>query len=81
MNNIYKEGKSNSIKFTKFCIFDKDYIYNNDKEVILRNYQYFYLYSKKNKEAILNELVVWIDDINISHMRESKHIFLDGTWY
>ena len=58
MYNLYKEWKNNSLKFTKFCIFDKNYIYNNDNELMLRNYQYFYSYSKKNKEPILNELAV-----------------------
>ena len=41
----------------------------------------FYIYSKKHKKPIICEYAIWIDELNLSHLRASKHLFLDGTWY
>ena len=43
--------------------------------------KYFYLdssvytYNETNKEPILNQYVLWIDDLNISHLRGAQKIF------
>ena len=81
MVNLIKSWKRNSIKFTQFSIFDKNNIYNIDNEIFLREYKYFYTFDEKKLTPILNKYAIWIDDLNISHLRASKHIFIDGTWY
>ena len=79
--NIIKTWKRNSLKFTQFSIFDKKNLLNNENEIFLREYKFFYSYDEKKLTPILNKYAIWIDDLNISHLRSSKHIFIDGTWY
>jgi hypothetical protein len=81
IQNIYKEWKRNSLKFSKFNIFEKNNIINLNNEIFLREYKYFYVNNKNKKKPELLEYAIWIDDLNIAHIRESKNIFIDGTWY
>lgn len=77
--NMYKEWKRNSLKFSKFNIFEKNNIINLNNEIFLREYKYFYVNSKYKKQPELLEYAIWIDDLNIAHIRESKNIFIDST--
>ena len=79
--NIIRNWKRNSIKFTQYCIFEESNIINSEEELFLREFKYFYTFDEKKSKSILNKYAIWIDDLNISHLRESKHIFIDGTWY
>lgn len=36
---------------------------------------------KKKNEPVLNQYAIWIDELNISHIRNTEHLFIDGTWY
>ena len=38
-------------------------------------------FEEKKINPNFNQYAIWIDDLNISHLRTSKHIFIDGTWY
>ena len=29
----------------------------------------------------MNKFGIWIDDLNISHISEVEHLFIDSTWY
>ena len=29
----------------------------------------------------MNKYGIWINDLNISHIREAEHLFIDSTWY
>ena len=33
----------------------------------------------KKSAQILNKYEIWLNDLNISHLRVSKHLFIDGT--
>ena len=46
--NIIKTWKRNSLKFTQFSIFDKKNLLNNENEIFLREYKFFYSYDKKS---------------------------------
>ena len=77
--NIIRNWKRNSIKFTQYSIFEESNIINSEEELFLREFKYFYTFDEKKSKSILNKYAIWIDDLNISHLRESKHIFIDGT--
>ena len=62
-------------------MFDKHNIKNSNNEIMFREYKYFYIYDKRKKLPKLNEYAIWCDDLNISHLRQSKNLFIDGTWY
>ena len=79
--NMIKHWKRNSIKYSQYSIFESNNIINKEEEIFLREYKYFYSYDEKNSRSILNKYAIWIDDLNISHLRVAKHIFIDGTWY
>ena len=34
-----------------------------------------------NIKIILCEYIIWIDELNLSHLRATQHLFLDSTWY
>ena len=78
---MIKHWKRNSIKYSQYSIFESNNIINKEEEIFLREYKYFYSYDEKNSRSILNKYAIWIDDLNISHLRVAKYIFIDGTWY
>ena len=78
---IINTWKRNSIKFTQYSILEENNLLNKSKEIYLREYKVFYTYDEKNSKVKLNKYVIWIDELNLSHIRQSKHIFIDGTWY
>ena len=79
--NFINNQKNKSIKFTQYNIFTKNNIINDDENIILKEYNYFYSYNKNNPELILNIYAIWMSDLMISHVRKTKHIFIDCTWY
>ena len=44
-------------------------------------YKFFYCYNESNTNPILNKFAIWCDDLNVSHLRTTEHLFIDGTWY
>ena len=78
--NFIKSWKRNSIKFIQYSIFEQKNTVNKEEEIFLREYKYFYTYNEKKSKSILNKYAIWVDDLNISHIRVAKHIFVDGTW-
>ena len=81
MKKLIKNWQRNSIKFSMYTIFEKNNIYNNKGEIFLRDFRFFYNYEENKSEPVLNKYAIWMDTINISHIRKSKHLFIDGTWY
>ena len=78
---LINNWKKNSIKFTQYSILEPKNLINIANEIYLREIKLFYSYNDKKKTPILNKYAIWIDDLNISHIRQSKHLFIDGTWY
>ena len=74
--NFIKSWKRNSIKFSLYSIFEQKNTVNKEEEIYLREYKYFYTFDeKKSSKSILNKYSIWIDDLNISHLRVQS-IFL-----
>ena len=78
-NNIIQKWKNNSIKFTKYQCLENPY--DNEKELYLREHIVKYTYLKKKENIIQIEYFIWANDVNISHIRKSKNIFLDATFH
>ena len=53
-----------------YTIFEKENIKNNNGEIFLRDFRYFYNYENNNTDIILYKYAIWIDSISISHMRK-----------
>ena len=81
ITKLIKNWQRNSVKFSMYTIFEKENIKNNNGEIFLRDFRYFYNYENNNTDIILYKYAIWIDSISISHMRKSNHFFIDGTWY
>ena len=64
-----------------YNIFSKDNQKNKEGEIFLREFKYFFTYNEKKNEPILNQYATWIDELNISHIRNIEHLFIYGTWY
>ena len=79
--NFINNWKYKSIKFTQYNIFIKTNIIDDDGSTILKEYNCFYSYNKNSADSILNIYAIWMSDLMISHVRKSKHIFIDCTWY
>ena len=70
-----------SLKFNQYTIFSKENKKNKEGEIFLREYKYFYSYIENKNEPILHQYAIWIDELNISHIRNSEHLFINCTWY
>ena len=77
--NLINKWKNSSIKFTKFNALENPNDYDND--LFLREHRVIYLYMKNNKQEVEYEYFIWANNISISHMRKSKHIFIDATFH
>ena len=71
---IYK-WRNNSIKFTKYIIFENESDYNGNK--IFRDYRGVEVPTKDKKEFIIIDFVIWANYKNIARLRESKHWLID----
>lgn len=71
--------ENSSIKFTKFNALENPNDYDND--LFLREHKVVYLYMKNYKREVECEYFIWANNLCISHMRKSKHIFLDATFH
>ena len=63
-----------------YTIFELNNISNNKGEIFIGDFRFFYHYKDNKSEAVLNKYAIWIDSLNISHIRKTKHIFIDGIW-
>ena len=54
---------------------------NNVGEIFLREYKYFYSYNNSNNETVLNEFAIWLDELNITHIRSADihQVMILGT--
>ena len=80
LKNIYQLIKE-SLKFNQYTIFSKENKKNKEGEIFLREYKYFYSYIENKNEPILHQYAIWIDELNISHITNTEHLFIDCTWY
>ena len=71
--NMINHWKRNSIKYSQYSIFEPNNIINKEEEIFLKEYKYFYSYDEKKSRSILNKYAIWIDDLNISHLRAYFH--------
>ena len=67
--------------YNKYTIFEKHNIISSNGEILLREFNYYYIYEKDYSKPLLNKYAIWINDISISHIRKTKHLFIAGTWY
>ena len=72
LNNLLNEWKKYNNKFNKFSIFENQR--NYDGEIILKKYTFQYIACEGNKDRKLIENIIWVDDANISRIRESKKV-------
>ena len=79
IKHIVYKWRNNSIKFTKYIIFENEYDYKGNK--IFRDYRRVEVPSKDKKEFITIEFIIWANNENIARLRESKHWLIDCTYH
>ena len=79
LSNIITKWKNSSYRFKKECILydTKDY----DNRLILREYRIIPLESESKSTNKFLEYIIWGNSENILRLKESKHIFIDGTFH
>lgn len=50
---LYNDWKKSSLKYTKYSFLEDDNLYNKNREILMREYKNFYIYSKKHKKYIV----------------------------
>ena len=79
LSNLISKWKQNTNKFNKNCIFENIYDYQN--RLILREFRNIYIEVPDKKEPVLLDYIIWGNNENISRIRLSKILFLDGTFH
>ena len=79
IKHIVYKWRNNSMKFTKYIIFENEYDYKGNK--IFRDYRRVEVPSKDKKEFITIEFIIWANNENIARLRESKHWLIDCTYH
>ena len=79
LSNIISNWKRNSLKLTKYCIFQIIYDYENS--LILRGFTCKYNNVETKKVIQKVEYNIWAKDENIRRMRKSNHYYIDATFH
>ena len=79
LSNIITKWKNSTYKFKKECAQYNLYDYQN--RLLLRDYRSIFLELPNKKNATLLEYIIWGNNENISRMRISENIFIDGTFH
>ena len=79
LSNIITKWKEKSNRFNKFCVLENPNDYENRQ--FLREFRNIYVEVPNKKEPVLLDYIIWANNENISRIRISHYLFLDGTFH
>ena len=79
LSNIITKWKQKSNRFTKYCVLDNVFDYQNRQ--ILREFRNLYIEVPNKKSPVLLDYIIWANNKNISRILISEVHFLDGTFH
>ena len=79
LSNLINNWRKTSNRFTKLCIFNNKFYYEN--RLILREYRNIPLEENKKISFASYEYVIFGNNENIARIRKSRHFFIDCTFH